>query len=108
MKVQNLQRALSNLIDNSLHYGQKVEISGILNPVNYIIDIRDYGNGIPHDKLSKVVLPFYRLESSRNSNTSGTGLGLTIAKSLLEQNNAELPISNLKDGLLVCIILAIK
>ena len=52
--------------------------------------IDDNGPGIPRDKRVEVVLPFTRLENSRNSKTGGTGLGLSIAKNSALNHGGEL------------------
>ena len=52
--------------------------------------IDDNGPGIPRDKREEVVLPFTRLENSRNSKTGGTGLGLSIAKNAALHHGGEL------------------
>ena len=54
------------------------------------IIIDDNGPGIPRDKREEVVLPFTRLENSRNSKTGGTGLGLSIAKNAALSHGGEL------------------
>jgi signal transduction histidine kinase len=48
----------------------------------YVVVIRDRGPGIPDGALAEVFLPYYRLEKSRNRNTGGVGLGMTMAQSV--------------------------
>ena len=54
------------------------------------IIIDDNGPGIPRDKREEVVLPFTRLDSSRNNKTGGTGLGLSIAKNAVLNHGGDL------------------
>jgi signal transduction histidine kinase len=58
----------------------------------------DEGPGIPADKLTDVVKPFVRLEESRNVETGGHGLGLTIARAIVERHAGELVLSNRAEG----------
>jgi signal transduction histidine kinase len=102
---QALQRCLANLLDNAIKYGSSAEVSASLEAGAIYVRIRDHGPGIPPDKLQTVFEPFVRLESAFSA-ASGIGLGLTIAKTLAEQNDAELRLSNHSDGgLEVCLIL---
>ncbi len=63
-----------------------------------VISVLDNGPGIPEEKLETVFEPYYRLESSRNSTTGGTGLGLCIARNMAALNGAELTLTNREDG----------
>ena len=54
------------------------------------IIIDDNGPGIPRDKREEVVLPFTRLDNSRNNKTGGTGLGLSIAKNAVLNHGGDL------------------
>lgn len=99
-----LRRGITNLIDNAVKYGQKAEIH-INRETNYVaIHILDHGMGIPENQIEKVFEPFYRLENSRSRSTGGTGLGLTIAKNVIERNNGILKLQNRPEGGLEVII----
>ena len=56
--------------------------------------VRDEGPGIPEAELERVFDPFYRLEGSRSRDTGGTGLGLTIARSIAESHGGRLTLVN--------------
>ncbi|SFX20571.1 ATP-binding protein [Marinospirillum alkaliphilum] len=84
-RSQALRRALQNLIDNALKYGNKAEVSLQLDQGVPCICIEDEGPGIPEAEREKVFEPFYRMEESRSRHTGGTGLGLAIARDLLLQ-----------------------
>ena len=93
-----LKRCLRNLVENAVKYGQSAEIEVDDNDVRLQILIRDYGPGIPETELKRVFEPFYRLEGSRSRDTGGTGLGLTIAKSIAELHGGRLTLENRATG----------
>lgn len=101
-----LRRGITNLIDNAVKYGQRAEIHISRQSAHVAIHITDHGTGIPDDQIEKVFEPFYRLENSRSRSTGGTGLGLTIAKNVIERNNGILKLQNrYQSGLEVIIYL---
>jgi signal transduction histidine kinase len=89
-----LRRALSNLLDNAVKYGQRAEVSLNRDAHQCHICIRDFGPGIPPELLETVFTPFYRIEHSRSRETGGTGLGLAIARNIVQRHNGELTLSN--------------
>ena len=89
-----LRRALSNLLDNAVKYGQRAEVTLSRDARQCHIRIRDYGPGIPPDLLEKVFAPFFRIERSRSRETGGTGLGLSIARNIVQRHNGELILTN--------------
>ncbi len=93
-----LRRALGNLLDNALQYGRDVSIELGESREHAVIHICDRGPGIPDEDLAKVVYPFYRVESSRNRDTGGAGLGLAIAKDIIEGQGGELVLANRSGG----------
>ena len=78
MQVQSIRRALINLFTNSIRYAGKANAQIQIFDDHSEVIIDDNGPGIPRDKREEVVLPFTRLENSRNIKTGGTGLGLSI------------------------------
>lgn len=93
-----LKRALTNLIENAVKYGKQADVAVAQTGAGVEITIDDQGPGIPEAELGRVVQPFYRLETSRNRDTGGVGLGLAIAKSLLERQGAKLILRNREPG----------
>ncbi len=93
-----LRRALSNLLDNAVKYGQRAEVSLHRDARQCHIRIRDFGPGIPHDLLETVFTPFYRIEHSRSRESGGTGLGLSIARNIVQRHNGELTLTNHAEG----------
>ena len=97
-RTQALKRCLQNLIDNALAYGRRADITlrdegGALN-----IAISDDGPGIPEGDIERVFEPFYRVEGSRNRNTGGSGLGLSIARNIAQAHGGSVRLRNLARG----------
>jgi signal transduction histidine kinase len=93
-----LKRAIRNLIDNAVKYGNKAHIAIESTPKSIEITIEDEGPGIPEKELSRVFEPFYRVEESRSLETGGVGLGLAIALSTIQANGGEIILSNRPAG----------
>jgi signal transduction histidine kinase len=96
-----LRRAFSNLIDNGCKYGGEVCVSLTDNGASLIIDVRDNGPGIPSDQVERAFAPFQRLEASRNRETGGTGLGLTIARDVVVSHGGDIRLVHDDRGFLV-------
>lgn len=88
-----LKRCLNNLINNALRYGSHVEVSTYSDESHVIITVDDDGPGIPPEKYREVFRPFYRLEGSRNPETGGVGLGLSIARDVVHAHGGEITLS---------------
>lgn len=93
-RPQAMKRCLSNLLENAIKYGSSAQVQVMQLPASLHIVISDQGPGVPADKLERLFDPFYRLESSRNRDHGGTGLGLTIARSIAEQHGGTLTLKN--------------
>lgn len=101
-----LKRALSNLIVNAMKYGDAARVSLHPSPKGgVVIDIEDSGPGIPEDQLERVFEPFRRLETSRNRETGGSGLGLSIARNIIRAHGGDIILTNLGTGLQVRVTL---
>ncbi len=109
-----LKQAILNITDNAVKYshpGDAVRITAIKMEGFIEITVRDYGDGIPGDKLSRVFEPFYRVEDDRTrvSDKGGYGLGLPIAKEIIEHHNGTIGIESVEgSGTLVMIRLPYK
>ncbi|MBS0240596.1 MAG: HAMP domain-containing protein [Proteobacteria bacterium] len=93
-----LKRALANLVLNALKYGHRARVSLTTEHEWAVVRVDDDGPGIPADKLESVFEPFVRLESSRNRETGGVGLGLTIARAAIRADGGELTLANRPEG----------
>ena len=96
-----LKRAFGNLIDNAIKYGSQADILVDDRPGNVIVKIRDHGPGIAPEDVERALAPFVRLEPSRNQETGGFGLGLTIAHAIVEGHGGSMSFANHVDGGLV-------
>jgi signal transduction histidine kinase len=93
-----LRRALTNLIDNAARYGHRARISLENAEENVRLRIDDDGPGIPEDLHEEVFKPFKRLEASRSRETGGTGLGLTVARTIVHAHGGEITFRNRSQG----------
>ena len=85
-----MKRAVENLVSNALKYGTQVQISIAPSPRNVRIVIDDDGPGIPDELKEQVFAPFFRVDTARNQNISGSGLGLTIARDAVSTHGGNL------------------
>src|SRR5882757_5507574 len=93
-KPQALRRCLTNLIANAVKFGSQASVL-VEDGSALVIRVRDDGPGIPAEELERVFEPFYRLESSRNRDTGGSGLGLSIARDVVQAHGGSLVLANL-------------
>jgi len=93
-----LRRALRNLLDNAIKYGKTAHACIRGTPAAIEIEVDDEGPGIRADDLKRVFEPFYRVEDSRNPETGGVGLGLAIARSIVEAHGGALTLVNRPEG----------
>lgn len=93
-----LRRALSNLVANAAKYGQRARVALTTEPDGLIIRIDDDGPGIPEASWDEAFQPFRRLETSRNRETGGTGLGLTVARTVIRAHGGEITLEHRAEG----------
>ena len=86
IRPNSIKRCLTNLIDNGLSYGKKVEIFCNKTDKNIFILVDDDGPGINENEYQNVMKPFYRIDKSRGQNKSGVGLGLSIANDIIRSH----------------------
>ena len=92
-----LKRALRNLVDNACKYGGGAELT-LSDGEAVEFGVRDHGPGIPEEQLQAVLEPFNRLETSRNRDSGGVGLGLSIARDVAELHGGTLVLINAPGG----------
>jgi signal transduction histidine kinase len=103
-----LKRAVTNLLENALKYGERALVGVTAKTKALEIEINDDGPGIPEEELVRVFQPFYRVEGSRSRETGGTGLGLAIALAVVQAHDGQLKLSNRPEGgLRACIMLPV-
>ncbi len=93
-----LRRALSNLIDNAVKYGREAHVSLKNDEQGVSIRIDDCGPGIPEELQEDAFKPFRRLEASRSRETGGTGLGLTVARTIIRAHGGDITLTNRSEG----------
>ncbi len=90
---QRITQVLFNLVSNALRHtpaGGTVTISAELREDRILVSVRDTGTGIPPEDLPHVFERFYRADRSRARSTGGSGLGLTIAKQIVEAHGGQI------------------
>lgn len=96
----SLKRALGNLVENAVTYGQRARVALIEERDGLCIDIDDDGPGIAEADMERMFEPFVRLETSRSLETGGVGLGMAIARSIVRQHGGDITLANRdKEGL---------
>ena len=89
-----LRRALSNVIQNAIKYGKSVIVSVRMDGNDVEILVDDLGPGIAADQIEMAFAPFTRLEASRNKETGGFGLGLTITRTIIKGHQGTIQLAN--------------
>lgn len=92
---QSFEQLIKIFLDNAYKYSQEaieVSISKKNGKVN--LSISDRGIGIPHDELNQIFERFYRVDKARARKTGGSGLGLSIAKTLADKNDIEIKVTS--------------
>ncbi len=97
-REQALKRAITNIISNAFYYGKTVAVSLESNSKKMEITVEDDGPGIPPDKREDVFKAFYRIEGSRNKETGGVGLGLSIAKDVITSHGGTIELGDSSMG----------
>lgn len=85
--VNKMQRVFDNLLRNAVNYSfddSTIRIVTTQNDKNLDIRFTNCGNTIPQEKLERIFEQFYRLDTARSSRSGGAGLGLAIAKEIVE------------------------
>lgn len=89
---QRITQVMTNLISNAIKHsleGGEVVVSFVPSKKNITIHVRDTGEGIPEEHLSRIFERFYRVDKSRSREKGGTGLGLAIVKHILEGHSTK-------------------
>lgn len=98
VRPQALKRALANLITNAKRYATSVDVTLEVGEELVQITVDDDGPGIPIESREDVFKPFFRLDASRNPETGGTGLGLTIARDIARNHGGDLRLAEAAAG----------
>jgi signal transduction histidine kinase len=90
---ERLHQVVFNLLDNAVRFtpsGGTVTVSASANRERIRLDVRDTGPGIPPEHLPHVFERFYRVEQARSRGDGGTGIGLAIARSIIESHGGRI------------------
>lgn len=89
-----LATALSNLIINALKYSEsdKIDVILLMENNHIVLQVKDYGIGIPEKHLDRIFERFYRVDKNRSRESGGTGLGLSIVKNVVELHNGDITV----------------
>lgn len=92
--LQKLKRVIVNIVENAMKYMDKqnpiIDINLIDNKEYVTIEIKDNGIGIPKENIPFIFDRFYRVDESRNTSISGSGLGLSICKQIIESHEGNM------------------
>ncbi len=92
------KRCLTNLVANAMVHADHVAVHASRDGDAIEVTIDDDGPGIPSDQREEVFRPFYRLDSSRNLDAGGTGLGLTIARDVMRGHGGDIRLEEAPAG----------
>ena len=108
-RLNDITRAIANIITNANRYAKRTHVSlGVRNNMATII-VDDNGPGIPENKRNDVFKAFYRLDASRNRETGGIGLGMTITRDIILSHGGDIQLDDSPmKGLRVTIILPVE
>lgn len=94
---QKLRRVMQNLLNNAIYYNKpdgSILLTCDQRERHIEISVIDKGEGISDDEIQKIFTKFYRAEKSRNRNSGGTGLGLTIAQSIVQRHGGTISVTS--------------
>ncbi len=97
-REQALKRAVTNIISNAFNYGKTIAVGLESNNNKLEITVDDDGPGIPKEKREDVFKAFYRIDESRNKETGGVGLGLSIARDIISSHGGKIELQDSELG----------
>ncbi len=98
------ERALNNIIQNAVKYGEHVWISAFIDDKKLQIQIEDDGPGVEEDFYNEIFKPFKRVDSSRNVDSGGVGLGLSISMDIIQGHGGNITLSKSQHGGLCVVV----
>ena len=108
--VEQIQTVLKNIIANALKYSvpenDPIKVRLSKGESRLKLEIQDYGQGIPDEEIDLIFEPFYRVDKSRNKNTGGYGLGLSLCKTIIEAHGGTISVkSSMGQGAIFLLLL---
>jgi two-component system, OmpR family, osmolarity sensor histidine kinase EnvZ len=98
LRPDAMRRCLANLLGNARRYGSHIWVTALAGATGTDVLIDDDGPGIPPAERENVFRPFFRLDASRNPQTGGVGLGLTIARDVARGHGGDLVLEDSPQG----------
>ena len=95
-----IQRVFDNLLHNAVLYSYpdtEIAITAEVRGSNAVICFWNHGDTIPEEKLARIFEQFYRLDAARSSSSGGVGLGLAIARQIVELHGGAIEAGSAKD-----------
>ncbi|MCE1235941.1 MAG: ATP-binding protein [Hyphomicrobiales bacterium] len=89
-----LKRAVRNIVENAIRYGGSARVTILDDEDRVRIVVEDDGPGLPAERVDEAFQPFVRLEPSRNRETGGLGLGLSIARGIVQNHGGAITLTN--------------
>ena len=109
---EKMQIAMDNLVDNAIKYtppGGSVTIRAVANPHAISITVQDTGIGIPEKQMNRLFSKFFRADNAMKFQTSGNGLGLYVAKNIIESHGGAIEVESVKpNGTLFAVTLPVR
>ena len=98
VRADAVRRAITNLLDNAMRYAGRVHVSLDMSESAVTITVDDDGPGVPEQQREAVFKPFFRLDASRNPETGGAGLGLSIARDVARSHGGDVVLEDAPGG----------
>ena len=95
--VNQITQALSNLVDNAVKFtrqGGSVTVGLTAEAERVLVSVRDTGIGIPHEELARIFDRFYRVQHHNLGHVTGSGLGLSLVKAIVDRHQGEIRIES--------------
>ena len=106
-----LRQVILNLLDNAMKYGpagQAITVSLTRKSGAAQLTVEDQGPGIPESERERVWSPFYRLTREQDTGISGTGIGLSVVKELVEAMDGRCWIAGADSGARLCVAFPVE
>jgi len=98
LRPNAFKRSITNIVDNAIRFANHVSVRVRQREDCAEVLIDDDGPGIPEDQRDDVFRPFYRVEGSRNQETGGIGLGLTIVRDVIRAHGGDIELDQAPIG----------
>lgn len=98
LQPKSMERAIGNLMDNGILYGQRLKVDLHVDNTVAVLTIRDFGPGMATSEITKVFEPHVRLDYAQKMNAKGSGLGLRISRNVIRDHGGDITLRNHPEG----------